>query len=368
MSQLFLLFCSWCSIYSYSAPTRPIDPILISEQTFKINGEELFFYAFEEGDQILFDLTVLKGNTLREVEIATYEGASRWRVEQTGTTLEKQLSVPKRAIYVFRIRSGGAKKVALTIRRIPPHTSRAHFNSYVQWKTVVDTLRPRFRLEQTTVYDTTYQTHYRRVLYKRSQQMTTLLSRTERLSSRTNLQHDNETSIQVELPALQQNDYLEERLLGWAYWIGVGQEGLENYHQERKKFLTSAAAKVMGQNLLAGLALGAYTVASNPPKGDNIIYKLWSTRKNGKKLEAEGNVTAAFGRFSTDNYRTLTIDLNNDNFLNGLNIHLKLVAVTEQLHYRKATYQKRLITPLVKSEIKGKIHLVKRSVPTIDFW
>ncbi|MGH1337339.1 MAG: hypothetical protein ACRBFS_14540 [Aureispira sp.] len=366
MIRFFLLLCCLYGVLSVQA--TPIEPLLISEQEFKINGEELFFYAFEKGDQILFDLTVLKGNSLKEVEIGIYEGASRWRVEQTTNTLEQRLVVPKRAIYVFRIRSGGPKKVALTIRRVPPHTSRVHFNSYVEWKTVVDTLRPRFRLEQTTVYDTTYQTHYRRVLYKKSQQMTTLLSRTERVSSKTNLQHDNTTSIPVELPALQRNEYLEERLLGWAYWIGVGQEGLENYNQELKKFLTLATAKVTGKNLLAGLALGAYTVASNPPKGDNIIYEIWSTRKSGRKLEAGGNVTAAFGRFSTGNYRTLTIDLNNDNILNGLNVHLKLVAVTEQLHYRKETYQKRLITPLVKSEIKGKIHLVERSIPTINFW
>lgn len=365
MKYLFLLL-GWWTITPVIA--IPLQPILVSEQEFKINGEELFFYAFEQGDQLLFDLTVLKGNSLKEVEISLYQGASRWRVEQTGASLQQQLTVTKRAIYVFRIRSGGPKKIALKIQRIPPHSSRISFDPYVQWKTVVDTLRPRFKLEQSTVYDTTYQTRYRRVRYKKSQQMTTLLSRTERVVSHTNLQHDNETTIRVALPPLQQNEELEERLLGWSYWIGVGQEGLENYNQELKKFLASASVKLMSQNMMAGLALGAYAVATNPPQGDNIVYSWWSEHKNERKLEEQGNVTAAFGRLAAGEYTTLFLKLTNDNLINGLNVHLKLVAVIEQHYYHKEGYQVRVVTPLITSEVKGKIHLVERSVPMINNW
>jgi hypothetical protein len=360
------LWVCWMAIVT--AKAIPIEPVLVSEQSFKINGEQRFFYAFEAGDQILFDVELLKGSVLKDVEIAIHQGGTCWRAERLTTATQKTLTVPKRAIYVFKIRSGGPKSVALKIRRIPAHTSRTRFNPYVRWKTVVDTLRPRFRLEQTTIYDTTYQTHYRRILYRKSQQMTTLLSRTERVASHTSLQHDNETSVKVELPVLQQNKQLEERFLGGAYWIGVGQEGLENYNKELKKFLASAASKVMSRNLLAGLAIGAYAVAVNPPQGDNIIYKLWSQSSKGKKLEAEGNVTAAFGRFVIHNAQHLSLDLKNDNILNGLNVHLKLVVVTEQLHYRQEAYQERIVTPLVKSEIKGKVHLVERQIPIIDFW
>ncbi len=359
-----LLFWSWAVV----AMGNPLKAVLVSEQTFKINGEQRFFYAFEEGDQILFDLQVLKGNSLKEVEISIYEGASRWRVEQTEAALQKRLVVQKRAIYAFRIRSGGSKKIALKISRIPYLESRADFDPYIQWKTVVDTLRPNYRIEQTTVYDTTYQTRYRRILYKTSQHLTTLLSRTERVASKTNLQQDHTTTISVKLPQLEQSERVEERLLGWAYWIGVGQEGLENYNQELKKFLASSAAKIAGQNLLAGLALGAYAVAVNPPQGDNIIYRWYSQRGNRRQLETEGNVTAAFGRFSAAKYSQLFLELDNDNILNGLNIHLKVVTATERRHYRQEGYQERLITPLVNSEIKGKIRLVERSVPYINNW
>lgn len=365
---MYYCFLLWSCCWAVTAWAAPVEPILISEQEFRINGEQLFFYAFEKGDQLLFEATVLKGNTLKEVEISLYKGSSIWKVEQSSSQLKKSLTIPRRAIYVFRIRSGGPKKVALTIQRIPPHSSRIHFNPYVKWKTVVDTFRPHFRVEQSTVYDTSYQTYTRRVLYKKSQQMTTLLSRTERVVSKTNLQQDNKTSIRVELPALQQNKELEEQLLGWAYWIGVGQEGLENYNQELKKFLTTATAKVMGQNLLAGLALGAYTVAVNPPQGDNILYSWWSEQEGKQKLMSQGNVTAAFGRFSTLKNRVLILNLENDNILNGLNVHLKLVAVIQQYHYRQENYQERLLTPLVKSEIKGRVRLVERQVPIIDFW
>ena len=360
------LLLGWLTIAA--AKAMPIEPVLVSEQSFKINGEQRFFYAFEAGDQILFDLELLKGNLVKEVEIAVHKGGSCWRAERLTTATQKSLTVPKRAIYVFRIRSGGSKTVSLKIRRVPVHSSRTRFNPYVRWKTVVDTLRPHFRLEQTTIYDTTYQTHYRRILYKKSQQMTTLLSRTERVSSHTNLQHDNETSVMVELPVLQQNEQIEERFLGGAYWIGVGQEGLEHYNKELKKFLASAASKIMSHNLLAGLAVGAYAVAVNPPQGDNIVYQLWSQSDKSKKLEAAGNVTAAFGRFVIHKARHLSLDLKNDNLINGLNIHLKLVVVTEQKHYRQEAYQERIITPLVQSEIKGKVHLVERQIPIIDFW
>jgi hypothetical protein len=346
----------------------PVEPILVSEQTFKINGEQLFYYAFEKGDQLWFDLDVLKGQSLKEVEISIYQGAIRWRVEQSASQLQKRLTVEKRAIYCIRIRSGGSKKVALKIRRLPYFEGRVRFDPYVQWKTVVDTLRPRYRVSQTTIYDTTYQTHYRRVLYKNSQQLTTLLSRTERVAAHTSLQHDNQTRLHIRLPDLTHNQDLEERLLGWSYWIGVGQEGLENYNQELRKFLLSAAAKVGSKNLLAGLALGAYAIAVNPPQGDNILYRLYSQRGAHKQLEAEGNVTAAFGRSSGGAYRDLYLELENDNILNALNVHLKMVVITEQRHYKQIGYQKRVITPLVTSEVKGKIRLVERKVPIINNW
>ncbi|MBL4649173.1 MAG: hypothetical protein JKY03_05530 [Aureispira sp.] len=47
---------------------KPIEPIVVTEQTVQINGEQRFFFAFETGDEMILDLSMLKGNLSRSLK------------------------------------------------------------------------------------------------------------------------------------------------------------------------------------------------------------------------------------------------------------------------------------------------------------
>ena len=46
--------------------------VLITEQTIKVGKNKEFFYGLSEGDELVFDLKVIKGKNLKEVEIIEY--------------------------------------------------------------------------------------------------------------------------------------------------------------------------------------------------------------------------------------------------------------------------------------------------------
>lgn len=352
----------WSSISLHACP---VEPVLVTDQTIRIKGEQRFFYALEEGDELTLVVASTNGKNIRRVDARMHEGDEVWSSSKMAAQLEGSWNVVKRAVYEVRIQAGAPKTVRFQLYRRPKTLSRTIFDTQVQWKTVIDTIRRSYWSKTEIVYDTSYPTHYRRVHYQTAEETYALVDRVERVHSKTHLQGENSSTLTFLLPKLQSNGRREERLVGVAYWLGVGQEGLENYKAELKKFLGSVAIQAGKKNMLAGVAVGAYAVATNPPQGDNIHY-TW--RNNAGTALGKGNVTTAFGRFTGLSGNQLTLTLTNDNILNGLNIHLKLVAVVERRYYRQEGYQVRTITPLKLEQTRGKVRLVQRQVPVINNW
>jgi hypothetical protein len=348
---------------------KPIEPIVVTEQTLQINGEQRFFFAFETGDEMVLDLSMLKGKFIKEFEILVYKGSTKFQVLKTEGLKRKKIRVFERAVYEFRIKSGGAKRIQFKIERIPYSEARIDFDTYVEWRTITDTIRRNYSEKITTVYDTSYVAKYRKILQRTDIEVVELASQEERVHSRTNLTNANVNTLTFNLPPSIQKELLEQNVIGWAYWIGVGQEGTENYNKELKKFLQLFATRVVAKkNILAGLALGIYSVALNPPKGENIVYQL-SVERGGKTAKvASGNITSAFGREMKALEGKVQLTLTNDNFLNGLNVGFKITAVVERKVYRMEGYQVRKVTTLELKDIKGKVLLREREVPVINAW
>lgn len=346
----------------------PIEPIIVTEQTLQINGEQRFFFAFEAGDEMLVDLSMLRGKAIKEFKILRYGGEIKLQELDIVEFKGKKIRVFDRAVYEFRLRSGGAKRVKFKVQRIPYSSARINFDTHVQWRTIIDTIRRNYSEKIKIVYDTAYITKYRKVLKEKKLAFLDVVNQEERVHSRTNLTNDNINTLMFNLPPSVKEFLFEKKVIGWAYWIGVGQEGTENYSQELKHFLQTAATKVVAKNLLAGLALGIYAVSVNPPEGENIHYEL-SVQKNGNYHSiAKGNVTSAFGRETKQLTGKIALKLTNDNYLNGLNVNVRISAVVEQHIYRMEGYQVREITPLELKDVKGRIRLKKRSVPIINAW
>ena len=365
MKMIFLLCCvCWVTM----GWALPVEPVIVTEQTLKINGEQRFFYAFEEGDQILLDLSMVKGKFLKELEVLVYKGGSRFQDRQVEKLSGKTIKVPKRAVYEFRLKSGGAKVVRFKLKRIPYYESRSDFDTHVRWKTVKDTIRRNYKEQTKVVYDTTWVTKYRRVLHRIDTGFVEVVNQQERVHSRTNLSNSNINTLRFNLPPNVEKKLYEQEVLAWAYWIVVGQEGMENYDQELKKFLRMAASKIITKNLLAGIALGVYSVVYNPPKGENIHYTLTNSHNGKKSTVSNGNITSTFGRETNYLQGHIDLKLTNDNIMNGLNVNLQLLAVVEKRHYVMEGHQERVITPLEVKKTKGKVLIREREVPVIYNW
>jgi len=366
MLRILLLFFL---LVNNSLQAKPIDPIVVTEQTLQINGEQRFFFAFETGDEMVLDLSMLKGKLVKEFEILVYKGSTKYRGLKIEGLKRKKIRVFERAIYEFRIKSGGSKQVYFKIERIPHSNARIDFDTYVEWRTITDTIRRNYSEKTTTVYDTSYVAKYRKVLQKTALEVIELANQEERVHARTNLMNDNINRLTFNLPPSIRKELVEQEVVGWAYWIGVGQEGTENYNKELKQFLKMFAVKVVAKkNMLAALALGTYAVVLNPPKGENIQYQLFVKRGDKVAELASGDVTSAFGRETQALEGKIQLNLTNDNFLNGLNVRFKIAAVLERKIYRMEGYQVRKIKALQLKDIKGRVFLRAREVPVINAW
>jgi len=78
-------------------------PIMVTETNFKlpILGEEIFYFGFAEGDQVLFSFEEQNGKDLKEVEIVELPSNSLYKEFKTSKIQNKTLTVPRTGIYQF---------------------------------------------------------------------------------------------------------------------------------------------------------------------------------------------------------------------------------------------------------------------------
>lgn len=364
----FLLFITFL-FSSLSVFSRPNEPVLVTDQTFQSNGEQRFYYAFETGDEILIDLEIMKGGkTIKEFEVLAYPESSKFKAMDISSLKSKSIRVLERGVYEFRIKSGPAKSIRMKIMRVPQNEARTTFDTNIQWKTVTDTIRKNYNEKVKVVYDTAWVTKYQKVIKKIDTTFVELANRQERVHSRTNIVNDNINTMTFNLPPVVNEELLNEKVISWAFWVGVGDEGAENYNEELKNFLKKSAFKIMSQNVLAGLALGIYSVSVNPPKGDNIYYELSVDDGKEKTQIDKGDITSVFGRETKKLEGKIELKLDNDNFLNGINVSIKVLAVVEKKRYEMQGYQERTITPIEIKDAKGRVIIREREVPVINAW
>ena len=308
-----------------------IEPITVSEQTIKVNGENEFYFGFAEGDEIIFDLQVVKGKNVKEVEILEYPSSSKFFEFKATKISDKRIKVNKTAIYKFRLKGGGlgTKICQAKILRVPGSAETANFNTSVKWN---------------VRRDSTYETRYRKVLVKSDTTVDIFMDRVERVHSQTNLDNPNRSSFVVELPANKRSELQTSEVISWAYWFGVGDEGLAQYEKEKKKYLLDQVSTVSAlANPVAGLALGTYVMLSNPPEGDNVHYWLSATL-NGEPISlGNGNSVVAHKRITNITQGSFRVTLENDNTLNGINVNIKFAAAIVNKTYENQAYQELLV-------------------------
>lgn len=304
-------------------------PIEVTNKTFKLGiTQKTMHFGFAPGDEIIFDFQLVNGKPVKEIEIIELPGSSRF-MDFKSTGIENQrIKVNQKGIFEFRFKNSGikAKVCKVKISRIPASDASADFNTSVTWK---------------EKRDTTWIPKSRKELDRVDTSSIKVLDRVERVHSQMNLDNPNISRISVQLPKNEFKPLMTRKVISWAYWIGVGEEGTAAYNTAKKDFLKKNAAKVATLiNPLAGLAVGAYAIAMNPPDGDNVHFSMKSYYSDGSVHRiSSGNSVIAYGKEDRQLKGGFTITLQNDNVMNGINVNVKITAVRETKTYKMVEYQ-----------------------------
>ena len=119
-------------------------PITVTENTFRIksNAEELFYFGFAEGDQMVFSFEEVNNNSLKIIEFGTYNTAPFFAEHKVKKIANKTIRILKTGVYQFRLVNNGilGRTCVLKIQRIPASEKTTAFSSTVYWRTAHDTI------------------------------------------------------------------------------------------------------------------------------------------------------------------------------------------------------------------------------------
>lgn len=138
--KLSFLF-SFLVIFQHSQSQSTID---VADNTLKVKGhnEEIFYYGFAEGDQLIFNFQEVNGKELKEVEILEFPSSSKFMDYKTDKIENKIINITKTAIYKFRFANSSlsGRICKFKIQRVPANETTKNFNTSVYWKTIYDTV------------------------------------------------------------------------------------------------------------------------------------------------------------------------------------------------------------------------------------
>ncbi len=209
--------------------------------------------------------------------------------------------------------------------RVPASSETLNFDTSVKWKIRSDSVYVDKKVKELVSVDTI---------------PIEVANRVERVHSKTNLSSSNISKFNFSLPLNEINELQISTLVSWAYWIGTGEEGKLAYEKEKKEFLLKNAAKVSTMiNPLVGLAMNAYAITANPPKGENVKYWISTYRDGVPYIISQGNSIVSVGRIDKANQGKFMVTLQNDNMLNGINADIKIVGIILKKNYKYRYYK-----------------------------
>ncbi len=335
---------------------QKLPPVEVANLTLKVGGlsAKEFYYGFAEGDEILFSFEEKRGKKVKEVEIIELPGSSKFMDYRSTKVEQKKIKVYKKGIYRFRFTNSalGKRVCKVHIQRIPASEALIAFNTDWQWETRYDTSFVPYTEDSLVGYDTVYIQKVKKVLVKTDTLFTELLNKDERVHSATAYGKTQYSYITFSLPNNTYrpnliNPYRSTEVLAWSYWIGVGNEALENYDKANRSLKDGilGIGSITGNGALAALAVSGVSLFTPPPIGDNVSYELSYSQNGHKKIIDSGNGRGASGRNTRVLHGAISIQLYNDNFKDGINTTIKVMLVQVQKKWEDREYTERNIKP-----------------------
>jgi hypothetical protein len=308
-------------------------PVSVADNTVKIGAwsEQVFYYGFAEGDQVIFTMIETSGKDVKEVEIFEYPSSSIYTDYKTSRVDSKTIRINKTAVYKFRLKNSalGGRVCKIQIQRIPASGATKNFNTTVYWK---------------TVSDSTYTTVEEKYVEKSDTVAVNFLNQTVKVPGKQGVpvaSNNNRSIIEVALP---------ENTIAWAYYIGAGDEGKEAHYDGREKFISNAACgenKMQGYGAMAAMAITGKNYFDAVNNGNRIKYWFINDYNNALLFQQEksflqykqGNVVNEASRMKQPLQGKTYLGFVNEN-TTELEVLVKATAVTVLSQYNTRTVQR----------------------------
>ena len=295
-------------------------PVTVVDNTLKIaaRSEEVFYYGFAEGDQVVFNFEEVNGKDLKEIEIMEYPASSVFRDYKT-KKIHKKINIVKTAVYKFRFLNTAVtgRVCKFNIQRIPKNEKNARFNTTVFWK---------------TIYDTSYANIQEKYLIKKEYKPTTIIPLSEYyINSGTNAMFKGGKS-RIVFPVT-----LPKNTKEWYYVFSASREKEEITKAKSFFNLVGQLSKLIDET---GALNFGIDMLSKPPGGNVCdIYLLdvensrlfkkketFSYLSSGTRENIKSGVVKMMGKPGETYY----IGMKNPDSLFGIEVAIEIVAVLYQ--------------------------------------
>lgn len=355
--------------------------VKVTEQTIKIkpNATEELLFGFTEGDRIVFSFSEEDGKKLSEVSVAEYPDNIKFKVIDTKKVKKEEIVVIHKSAYQFQFKNNSteALTVSVLIQRIPPGEAAANFNTAVKWVTEQDTTWNSLTKEVVVAYDTLQVQKTRKIVTYEKKYEEVVLDKTQRVNAKTTFDSSSSSAF-FTLPKNAISESETKKVVAWAYWVGVGKESNEYWQQNRKMIVGAVqGATTLFTTPLGGIAAGAVTNLALPSIGEDVEYAL--VNEENKKLFVNekpiksydfGKGVAAFKKFTESSMLQgrYFVMLKNDNYVQPIDVNIKVSAIIEHKKIKNETYTDIQITPRYGKQIVSEPIITTRKFPaTFDY-
>lgn len=354
--------------------------ITVAELNLKLDGNtsEEVMYGFAAGDRIIITMEAT-GSPFGEVRVLQYPNDVPVYSGNAIKEEKKELTVLNTSVYIFRFKNVATGKRALnvTIQRVPKNSDTKSFNTAVKWVNVADTLYINEPSQVLAGYDTLRTQKTRRVVVSEKKYEEVVMDKSQRVAAKTSLGQTRST-VAFSLPANAVSANETKKVVAWAYWVGVGEESNEFWKQNRKMIVGAVqGATSYFTTPLGGIAAGAVTNLILPANGEDVAYALVN-EANGKLFMADkayksfddGKGIAAYKRFTdaTMLQGKYLMALENDNYVQPIDVNVKVSAIIEHIKYKDEKYTDTAITPRYEKKIVQKLQVSTKKIPvTFDY-
>lgn len=320
LSLVFLFASFWATAQT---------PIAVADQTFKMDGEHWFVYAFAQGDQVALHMELLVGRRVKNVEFTEYNGQMLFSTYSLDSFFDKTILIPQTGIYLLRIQeSGMGKKVCrFTLHRTPEGPLTARMDTRVPWDIRAQS---KFRVKT------------RMIPVGKKTDISSISGKVTVSASKLGLKN----------PVSAYAFTLPPHTVQWAYRISVGQTLMESRQKDADQLtsaLNSGAAKILPvapPTALAAFALGMAIDLTVPKAGEDVEYalltaenlELFKKREPYKAFIWQGDVSSDVQRRYSPLEGSYYFAFRSDNWMDDITVNVDIEAVTETPIFAEEIY------------------------------